>query len=109
MGSAEVGWMVCLRAACPDGEGDGRRAKKRVKNLRQWIDRATQKEQWNKVRSLKKLLLCSNAHLLLSVRRVIQDNKGKRTAGIDGQRALTGKERAALVKQMQGYAPRQIN
>ena len=84
---------------------DWRAVKKHVKNLRQRIYRATQKQQWNKVRSLKKLLLRSYANLLLSVRRVTQENQGKRTAGIDGQRALTGSERVALVRQMQGYAP----
>ena len=42
------------------------------------------------------------------MRRVTQENQGKRTAGIDSQRALTGKERIALVKQMQGYAPWQV-
>lgn len=36
---------------------DWRAVKKHVKNLRQRIYRATQKQQWNKVRSLKKLLL----------------------------------------------------
>ncbi|MCP4343583.1 MAG: group II intron reverse transcriptase/maturase [Desulfobulbaceae bacterium] len=87
---------------------DWRQTKKRVKNLRQRIYRATQEKQWNKVRSLKKLLLRSYANLLLSVRRVTQENQGKRTAGLDGQRALTGKERVALVKQMQGYAPWQV-
>jgi len=85
-------------------EIDWRQVKKRVKNLRRRIYRATQNQQWNKVRSLKKLLLRSYANLLLSVRRVTQENRGKRTAGIDGQRALSGKERVALVKQMQGYS-----
>jgi len=89
-------------------EIDWRQVKKRVKNLRRRIYRATQNQQWNKVRSLKKLLLRSYANLLLSVRRVTQENQGKRTAGIDGQRALSGQERVALVKQMQGYAPWQI-
>ena len=87
---------------------DWRHVKKRVKKLRQRIYRATQNQQWNKVRSLKKLLLRSHANLLLSVRRVTQENQGRRTAGIDGQRALTGQERVALVKQMQGYTPWQV-
>jgi RNA-directed DNA polymerase len=81
---------------------------RQVKNLRRRIYRATQNQQWNKVRSLKKLLLRSYANLLLSVRRVPQENQGKRTAGIDGQRALSGQERVALVKQIPGYAPWQI-
>ena len=84
------------------------KVKKRVKNLRQRIYRATQEGQWNKVRSLMKLMLRSYSNLLLSVRRVTQENQGKRTAGLDGQRALTPKERVALVKQMQEYTPGQV-
>ena len=81
---------------------DWHSVKERVRNLRQRIYRATQEKQWNKVRSLKKLLLRSYSNLLLSVRRVTQENQGRRTAGLDGQRALTGKERVNLVQQMQG-------
>lgn len=79
--------------------------KKRVKNLRQRIYRATQNGQWNKVRSLTKLMLRSYSNLLLSVRRVTQENQGRKTAGIDGQRALTPEKRMALVHEMQGYTP----
>jgi len=82
---------------------DWKAAKKRVKNLRQRIYRATQNGQWNKVRSLKKLMLRSYSNLLLSVRRVTQENRGKRTAGLDGQRALTPKERVTMVNDMQRY------
>jgi RNA-directed DNA polymerase len=64
-------------------------AKRRVRNLRQRIYRATQKQQWNQVRSLMKLMLRSYSNLLLAVRRVTQENLGKKTAGIDGQLALT--------------------
>lgn len=77
---------------------------KRVKNLRQRIYRATQNGQWNKVRSLTKLMLRSYSNLLLSVRRVTQVNQGKKTAGIDGQTATTPAARVALVGEMQGYS-----
>ena len=76
---------------------------KRVKNLRQRIYQKAQNGQWNQVRSLMKLMLRSYSNLLLSVRRVTQENRGKRTAGIDGQRALTPDERVALVHEMQHY------
>jgi Retron-type reverse transcriptase len=76
---------------------------KRVRNLRQRIYRATQNGQWNKVRSLIKLMLRSYSNLLLSVRRVTQENQGKATAGIDGQTATTPKDRVALVNEMQAY------
>ena len=75
---------------------DWKKINKRVKNLRQRIYRATQNGQWNKVRCLKKLMIRSYSNLLLSMRRVTQENRGKRTAGIDGQKALTPKERVVL-------------
>jgi len=50
-----------------------------------------------------KLMLRSYANLLLAIRRVTQDNQGKRTPEIDGQVALTPLARAKLVKQMQQY------
>ena len=83
---------------------DWKLAKKRVRNLRQRIYRATQKNQWNKVRSLMKLMLRSYSNLLLSVRRVTQENQGKQTAGIDGQIALTNDERVKLVTQMKEHS-----
>ena len=87
---------------------DWKLVKKRVRNLRQRIYWATQNGQWNQVRSLKKLMLRSYSNLLLSVRRVTQENQGKKTAGIDGQRALNAEERMALVSQMQDYTPWQV-
>jgi RNA-directed DNA polymerase len=87
---------------------DWQKVNQRVKNLRQRIYRATQEGQWNKVRSLTKLMLRSYSNLLLSVRRVTQENQGKRTAGLDGQRSLTPKERIALVNEMQGYNLAQV-
>jgi RNA-directed DNA polymerase len=50
-----------------------------------------------------KLMLRSYSNLLLAVRRVTQDNSGKKTAGIDGQTALTPETRMALVQQLQTY------
>lgn len=47
-----------------------------------------------------KLMLRSQANLLLSVKRVTQENQGKRTAGIDNRLALTPRARAKLVQEM---------
>lgn len=79
---------------------DWNTTKKRVRNLRRRIYRAKQNGQWNKVRSLMKLMLRSYSNLLLSVRRVTQENQGKRTAGIDGQTATTPAQRVELVREM---------
>lgn len=81
---------------------------KRVRNLRQRIYRATQEQQWNRVRSLMKLMLRSYANLLLAIRRVTQDNQGKKTPGIDRQVALTPTARSKLIHQMQEYRPWQV-
>ena len=75
---------------------------KRVRNLRQRIYRAAQNGQWNKVRSLMKLMLRSYSNLLSSVRRVTLENKGKQTSGLDGQTALTPEKRMTLVKETLG-------
>lgn len=48
------------------------------------------------VHRLQKLLLKSRCAVLLAVRRVTQDNKGKRTAGVDGLSSLKPKERLEL-------------
>lgn len=78
---------------------------KRVKNLRQRIFRATQKRNWNLVRSLMKLMLRSQSNLLLSIRRVTQINQGRKTAGIDSHKVLTNPERVKLYLQMKENTP----
>ncbi|NJM67482.1 MAG: group II intron reverse transcriptase/maturase [Acaryochloris sp. RU_4_1] len=82
---------------------DWRSVRKRVKNLRQRIYRATEQQQWNRVRSLMKLMLRSYSNLLLAVRRVTQENAGRKTAGLDGQIALSPADRMRLVFHMQEY------
>lgn len=47
---------------------------KRIKNLRQRIFRASPNEQWNKVRSLMKLMIRSFSNILLSISNVTQIN-----------------------------------
>lgn len=83
---------------------DWKQVKRKVRNLRQRIYRATQKNQWKKVRNLMKLMLRSYSNLLLSVRKVTQENQGRRTAGIDGYTATTPNERVKLVRQMKEHA-----
>ena len=85
------------------------KVKKRVRNLRQRIYRATQNGQWNRVRSLMKLMLRSYSNLLLSVRRVTQENQGRKTAGLDGQTALTAEQRVQLVNRLQDHSLWQVH
>ena len=52
-----------------------------------------------------KLMLRSFSNLLLCVRRVTQENQGKKTAGVDRETALTPKSRVKLVNKMREYTP----
>ncbi|MFB1100518.1 group II intron reverse transcriptase/maturase [Terribacillus sp. JSM ZJ617] len=79
-----------------------------VRKLQQRIYRAEQLKQTRKVRKLQRLLLRSKANLLLSIRRVTQENKGKTTAGIDGYISNTPIERVELFNKLKGYSVRNI-
>lgn len=74
-----------------------------VKKLRQRIFRAEQLGQKRKVRKLQRLMIRSNANLLLSIKRVTQINKGKQTAGVDGEIALTSIDRLILYNLLKEY------
>ncbi|MFF5779498.1 group II intron reverse transcriptase/maturase [Streptomyces virginiae] len=67
-----------------------------VRRLRQRIFKATQEGDLKKVRNLQKLMLRSRSNTLLSVKRVTQQSKGRKTAGIDRERALTPQARARM-------------
>lgn len=67
-----------------------------VFKLRKRIFRASLRGDHRAVHSLQKLLTRSWHARLLAVRRVTQDNKGKRTAGIDGVKAIDPSQRFAL-------------
>ncbi|NEW04360.1 group II intron reverse transcriptase/maturase [Bacillus megaterium] len=71
-----------------------------VTKLRQRIYRAEQQNQRRRVRKLQRLLLRSKANLLLSIRRVTQQNTGKRTPGIDGYTASQPNERIKLYQEL---------
>ena len=64
--------------------------------MRRRIFKATREQDWAKVRSLQKLMLGSWSNTLMSVRQVTQRNAGRRTAGIDGEVALSSPERADM-------------
>ena len=75
---------------------DWRAQEGQVRRLRQRIFTAAQEQDWPKVRNLQKLLLRSRANTLVSVRQVTQRNTGRKTAGIDGEVALTPGARAQV-------------
>ena len=67
-----------------------------VARLRRRIFKATREQRWATVRSLQKMMLGSWSNTLLSVRQVTQRNTGRRTAGVDGEVALSSQERAEV-------------
>ena len=67
-----------------------------VRRLRQRIFKAAREQDWAKVRSLQKMMLRSWSNTPVSVRQVAQRNAGRRTAGVDGQVALTPRARAEM-------------
>ena len=74
-----------------------------VKKLRQRIFRAEQLGQKRKVRKLQRLMIRSKANLLLSIKKVTQINKGRKTAGIDGEIVITSKDRIRLLNLLGKY------
>lgn len=73
-----------------------KKTEKHVDKIQKRIYRAESEGDYRKVRKLQRLLGRSADAQLLAIRRVTQINKGKRTAGIDGFRALTDKKRMEL-------------
>lgn len=74
-----------------------RKLERSVYKLQKRIYRASQRGDVKAVRRLQKTLMKSWSARCLAVRRVTQDNSGKKTAGVDGLKSLTPKQRLALV------------
>ncbi|HEY9693593.1 MAG TPA: group II intron reverse transcriptase/maturase, partial [Oculatellaceae cyanobacterium] len=72
----------------------------RVYKLQKRIFRASSRGDLKAVRRLQKTLMRSWSGKMLAVRRVTQDNQGKKTAGVDGVKSLTPVQRLALVKKL---------
>lgn len=71
-----------------------------VFKLQKRIYRASERGDVKTVRKLQRLLTKSRAAKMLAVRKVTQDNRGKRTAGIDGKKNLSQRERMFLAKDL---------
>jgi RNA-directed DNA polymerase len=65
--------------------------------LQKRIFQASERGEVKAVRKLQKTLIRSWSAKCIAVRRVTQDNKGKNTAGVDGVKSLTPKQRINLV------------
>jgi RNA-directed DNA polymerase len=73
---------------------------RRVFKLQTRIFKASHRGDMKAVRRLEKTLMRSWSAKCLAVRRVTQDNQGKQTAGVDGVKSLTPKQRLELVNQL---------
>jgi RNA-directed DNA polymerase len=71
-----------------------------VFKLQKRIYQASQRDDKKTVHSLQHLMVRSWAARCLAVRRVTQDNQGKKTAGIDGVKSLTPQQRMELVQSL---------
>src|SRR5262245_25739508 len=64
--------------------------------LQKRIYRASQRGDFSTLRRLQKLLLTSQAARLIAVRRITQDNMGRKTAGVDGVKLIRPERRLEL-------------
>ena len=71
-----------------------------VFKLQKRIYQASKTDNVRKLRRLQKTLLNSYNAKLLSVRKVSQDNNGKKTAGVDGIKSINPKQRLALAQNL---------
>jgi RNA-directed DNA polymerase len=77
------------------------KVQRHVFRLQKRIYQATQRGHVRTVRKLQTLLTKSWYARLLAVRRVTQENRGKRTAGIDGAKSLQAPQRWRLARKLQ--------
>jgi len=79
---------------------DWQKLERRVYKLQKRIYKASSRGDIKAVRRLQKTLMRSTSGKMLAVRRVTQDNQGKKTAGVDGIKSLSPVQRLKLVKSL---------
>src|SRR5215470_18664617 len=75
-----------------------RKFEQHVYRIQKRIFRAEQRGNVRAVHKLQKLLMKSRSARLVAVRRVTQENQGKKTAGIDGVKSVPPAGRMALAQ-----------
>src|SRR6266851_5832623 len=75
-----------------------RKFEQHVYRIQKRIFQAEQRGNQRAVQKLQKLLMKSRAAQLLAVRRVTQDNQGKKTAGVDGVKAVKPAQRLVMAE-----------
>jgi RNA-directed DNA polymerase len=81
-----------------------KRIQRDVFRLQQRIYQAERRGDYEQVHNLQRLLLRSWSARCLAVRQVSQDNRGKRTPGVDGVANLSLKQRLALVEELRNVS-----
>ncbi|CAD5917162.1 putative reverse transcriptase [Planktothrix rubescens] len=79
------------------------KVQRKVFKLQKRIYQASLSGQNAASRKLQKLLVKSYYAKLLAVRRVTQDNQGKKTGGVDGVKSITPKQRLELTQNLSKY------
>src|SRR5205823_5811307 len=84
-----------------------------VSGIQERIYQASLHNEIRTVQNLQKLLIKSKAARTLAVRKVTQDNSGKKTAGIDGVKDLSPKAQLLLIEvihpnQWEKYKPKPV-
>lgn len=80
---------------------DWRKLECRVYKLQKRIFKASSRGDTKTTRRLQKTLMRSWSGRMLAVRRVTQENQGKKTAGVDGIKSLSPVQRLALVQKLE--------
>ena len=107
--STGLGYETALAPIVPETDNwrtlPWEKYQRNVRRLQQRIYRATRQKAWHTVHQLQRLLLHSWSARCVAVRQVTQDNRGKRTAGIDGVANLHPAERLHLVERLGNLSP----
>src|SRR5947209_10423712 len=80
-----------------------RKLEQTVYRLQKRIYQASRRGNDKAVHNLQRLLMKSKAARTLAVRRVTQDNQGKRTAGVDGVKSVKPAHRLALAQHLRHH------
>jgi RNA-directed DNA polymerase len=77
-----------------------KQVQRNVFKLQKRIYQASSRGDVKTTRRLQRLLTGSHSAKLLAVRRVTQDNRGKKTAGVDGVKSVTPAQRLTLAEKL---------
>lgn len=73
---------------------------KQIRKIQERIYDASVRNDSKKVRALQKVLVELTSAKFIAIRRISQDNRGKKTAGVDGLASLTPAQRINLVQEL---------